>query len=149
MKLLLLCGTPGSGKSTIAKELYPNYVRLNQDELGDRQTCINECIKAFTQGKDVIIDRCNINRSQRDHWISLGLNYGVESITCLVLQEDPEECIARIHLRKGHPTIKDDISIDKRREIVYNFYNNFEMPSLKEGINKIIVSKSAFLLREK
>lgn len=149
MKLCILVGLPGSGKSTVVKELYPNWVRINQDSLGNRQACVEECLKAFNQGKDVIIDRSNVNKSQRSTWINLGLNYGVESITCVFLNENPDLCVDRINLRKGHETIAESMPLDKKRRIVYDFYNSLEIPSLDEGINKIIVSKSEYLLKEK
>ena len=59
-KFLILCGFPGSGKSTFAKEMVLNgsgkFVRCNQDELG-KKACMNLLSKHANGNKDNAINR--------------------------------------------------------------------------------------------
>ena len=141
-KMLILVGLPGSGKSTTAKHWYPDFVRVNQDMLGSREACIKEVKECLEQGFDVIIDRCNLTKKQRSHWVNLGLQYGVEYINCIVLDVNAEECVARIHARKDHETITPDMLFEKKHLIVYNFLKDYEQPELAEGFNSILITRN-------
>lgn len=142
MKVILLIGIPGSGKSTICKNWFPKYTRINQDELGDRKKCIAAMHLALQKKQDVIIDRCNMTIEQRKHWVNLALEYGAEAITCIVLDVNEEEAIARIHDRKDHPTIQSSMSLEKKREIVYSFGKTAEFPQLSEGFTSIVITRN-------
>lgn len=137
MKLIILVGLPGSGKSTLA-EKYEDYIIVNQDLLGDRYACLEEFRRVAAENKNIVIDRCNINKSQRKIWLYEAKELkNVEEINCIVLKTDPETCIKRISQRKGHPTIKEETSLAKIQEIVYNFSKSYEEPELSEGFNNI------------
>lgn len=139
MRVIILTGLPGCGKSTVATQWFPNYTRINQDELGDRQACIESMRNALERNFDVIVDRTNVTRDQRKHWIDLALGYGAESLTSIFLDVPEEECIARIDLRKDHPTIKEDMPLEKKKSIVYSFNRTLQIPSLTEGFKTIII----------
>lgn len=138
MNVILLIGCPGSGKSTIAEKHFASYVRISQDVLGSRQACVEAMKEALRQNKDVLVDLCNMTKSQRDTWIHLALQYGASSVSAIVLTVDEEECVARIHARKNHETIKSEMSVDRKREIVYSFNKSFEQPMLSEGFTSIL-----------
>lgn len=138
MKVIILVGFPGSGKSTFSKK-YEKYVIINQDTLGDRHKCLQVFRQAMKDKKSVIIDRCNINKMQRSIWIKEALKFGVEDISAVYLHCHPQTCIERISNRKGHPTIKESSSIEKNTEIVTNFTRTFEIPEISEGFDKILV----------
>lgn len=140
MKVVVLIGMPGSGKSTFC-EKYASYVRINQDLLGDRYKCLELFRKSMKEGKSVIIDRCNINKLQRNIWTREAMKFGVKEVNAIYLHVSPEECIRRITERQDHPTIK-NMTIDKMKEIVYNFVNTFENPEISEGFNKILIIKN-------
>jgi len=64
--VIILTGLIGSGKSTFALALqkhYPNFVRCNQDDLGDRRAVESKVRQALSQGKSVCVDRTNFDAS--------------------------------------------------------------------------------------
>lgn len=140
-KVVILCGLPGSGKSTWAKKNYPFWEYINQDELGSRDACLSKMRQALQAGLFVVVDRTNINKKQRSYFIDLALGFGADSVDCVVLQVNEEECVGRIATRKNHATIKETMSLDKMKEIVYKFNRDFEMPSLDEGFNSILITR--------
>jgi predicted kinase len=146
-KVIILVGIPGSGKSTFAKkfqELHPqdNYEVINQDLLGSRTKCLDKMHDLLEQGRNVIIDRCNVTEEQRSHWVQAALYHGVQLITAIVLEVDTEEAVARIHLRKEHPTITQELDLDKKRSIVGQFYGSFTMPKLSEGFSSVVWTRN-------
>lgn len=136
MKVVILVGVPGSGKSTFCKK-YPAYVRISQDELGSRYMCLELFRESLRKGKSVIVDRCNINKMQRQLWLNIAKEFNVDEINCVTLSVTPEEAIKRIKERKDHPTIK-DLTDEKMASIVYNFINTYEAPELSEGYDKVL-----------
>lgn len=142
MKVVILTGLPGSGKSTVCNGWFPTYVRINQDTLGNRQACIDEMRKQLEAGQSIVVDRVNHTAQQRSFWIDIAKGYPVETITSVVLAVPEEECIARIHVRKDHETISEDMPLEKKRAIVYKFHKDFEMPSLSEGFNTVIIHRN-------
>lgn len=142
MKVVILIGFPGSGKSTICENQFSKYYRINQDLLGSREACLNEMRLALSQGKDVIIDRTNITRQQRAYFIDVALQYGVEAVIGIQLVVSEEECVARILERTNHPTITREMPLEKKRAIVYNFSRSFEPPTLDEGFSGIVITRN-------
>lgn len=102
--ILVLVGLPGSGKSYFAskleKESFSQYVRINQDSLGTRKKCETACRQALSRGKNVIIDRCNFNKQQREHWLIFGV-----PCECIVFKYGKEVCIRRCIERRNHETV--------------------------------------------
>lgn len=135
-------GLPGSGKSSVHKESFPEYLRISQDFLGSKQKCIDYYIDFLKQGKNVLIDRCNVRREDRLLWIGLAAKYGCKSILGVFLDVHPEVCLNRIHKRKGHETIQPEMSLDKKRQIVYNFSSSLELPSLQEGFDSLLITRN-------
>jgi aprataxin len=141
MKVIVLVGLPGSGKTTFSSK-YNKYVVINQDTLGDRMACLELFRKSMKEGKSVIIDRCNINKMQRSIWLHEARKFGVKDISAVYLHVNPEVSIKRITERKDHPTIKEDMPDEKRKSIVYNFLKSFEAPEIDEGFSKILIIKN-------
>jgi len=140
MNVIILVGLPGSGKTKICNE-FPNYMRISQDILGSREECERIMNWYLTDGKNVIIDRTNINKKQRAYFIKIAKKHKVQNIVAIYLDENKDKCVTRVHFRKGHETIKENLSLDEKKKIVYNFYKSFEMPSLDEGFKSIIITK--------
>ena len=135
MKMVILVGLPGSGKSTYAKD-QNGFEVINQDLLGNRQKCINKTKELLKQGKSVIIDRTNINRKQRNHWLEIAKEFEIP-VLCIIFKISPELAKERVENRKNHPTIKEGTSKEKIDEIITMFEKSYEEPELSEGFHSI------------
>ncbi len=87
--ILMLCGIPGSGKSSFAEKLInlnpSKFERISQDVLGTRKKCEKACKEALKHGKVPIIDRCNFNVEQRTYFMMIGNECSVP-VDCVVFQ---------------------------------------------------------------
>ena len=83
--VLILCGIPGCGKSTLSKRIIHaingtgesmsnplRLVHINQDVV-KRRSIVEQYMQTALLQKEqsVIIDRCNFNEEQRNHWIQI------------------------------------------------------------------------------
>jgi len=140
-QVLVLVGIPGSGKSTLAEQLAKDgWVRVNQDELGNRRACESRVEDALKKMKSVVIDRCNYDVWQRHHWFKIAGKYGVHNLNAAVLEIDPELCKQRVFVRKDHPTIKEAAQDGAR--IIDNFVHMMVLPSTVEGFGSITILKT-------
>lgn len=135
MKVIILTGLPGSGKTTLAQSM-PGYVIVNQDTLGSREACVAMLHNALKCGNNVIVDRTNINAYQRKYFLDVAKEFNVE-IESLVLVTSPNTCISRIVTRLDHPTINQNVSQERKIDIVKRFEQSYEAPSLEEGFDSI------------
>ena len=73
--LILLCGLPGSGKSTVARLLEAantQYVRVNQDDLGGNRRRVEARVRqVLAAGQSPLVDRCNFDAAQRRRFVQL------------------------------------------------------------------------------
>lgn len=128
-KMILMCGPPGSGKSTLAKKLESEgFVRVSQDDQGKsgHQELFRESIRA---GKDVVVDRMNFNKQQRNDYLvtAKAANYETE---IRVVHEPYEVCLDRALNRQGHPTITDEKGA---RSAIQTFFTKYERPLAGEA----------------
>jgi predicted kinase len=54
----------------------PHWCRANQDDLGSRQAVADRAAKALREGRHVVIDRTNVDFSQRANWLELARSHG-------------------------------------------------------------------------
>ncbi|KAL1917359.1 uncharacterized protein VTP21DRAFT_5015 [Calcarisporiella thermophila] len=135
-RLLVLVGPPGCGKSTFASALVnalPNWVRVNQDDLGSRQAC-ESLARASLPRNNVVIDRCNFDNRQRGVWIRIGQNAGV-NVECIFFGTSYEECERRIISRQNHPT---GVEGPRGIEILRRFVDDLREPRLEEGFHRVM-----------
>ena len=93
LDIVLLVGSPGSGKSTFYWTfLEPlGYERANQDLLKTRERCIKHARACLESGKSVAVDNTNADDKTRADWVSLARECKVP-IRCVWLQAPPEIC---------------------------------------------------------
>jgi predicted kinase len=114
-RIVVLVGLPGSGKSTfsalVSDRCTPenDWVVVNQDTLGGRNACLKLARTALTSGKRVIIDRTNLDSTQRAHWLALSTEFSTPLSPIypwLIEFSVPEqELLRRCKARIGHPTV--------------------------------------------
>ncbi|TNY21486.1 hypothetical protein DMC30DRAFT_436090, partial [Rhodotorula diobovata] len=136
--LIILAGVVGSGKSTLSsawERLVPNWVRVNQDDLGDRRACEHAVRAALRQGKSVLVDRQNFDAQQRRTWLEIAAEFPQVKVGGMVLGTTTEECRERLLVRQDHPTI------DNPRlavQLLDKFTSLWEEPQLSEGYDHLI-----------
>lgn len=131
LRVLMLMGLPGSGKSTVATRLQESgqWHRVNQDVLGDRRSCVMTAKKVLSEGGRVVIDRCNVSRLQRSVWLALAQDFDC-SVGCLWLDVDAMECGRRVLARFGHETLPAEKS---SLDVIQGFGDRLEQPLEAEG----------------
>lgn len=142
--VVILCGIPGCGKSTYARNLIgrlpapyqSQWVIANQDTLGTRQSVIHVARQSLESGKSVIIDRCNFNETQRAHWVDIAYEYNVAATIGVVMPNHTnlQLCIERATARgisDGHAA---DINW---RGVCMRMQQDFQYPTMAEGFTGI------------
>ncbi|KAJ7695099.1 P-loop containing nucleoside triphosphate hydrolase protein [Mycena rosella] len=136
--VLILCGLIGSGKSTFAQaleETFPEFIRCNQDDLGDRRQVENLARASLRNGSFACIDRTNFDPSQRAHWIKIAREIPGTLIWVIVFDTPKDICAARLRTRTEHPTIKNP---EDALSILERFSSQYRAPSANEGYDRII-----------
>lgn len=86
-----------------------------QDTLGSKRACEDAYVHALAAGREVVVDRCNFDISQRSTWVRLARKFGA-TVVSLQLTTPIKECIRRAQARPDHPTLqgKDILEIISR-----------------------------------
>ena len=139
INFILLCGFPGSGKSTFAEYLYRfhNFEILSQDVIGCR-TSFDAALSAACKkhGSKLVVDKCSVSREKRKEILNTA--GGPVKVLCIFFDYSADVCINRANKRLGHPVIRQGCGASA----VKNFVNEFEIPQLKEGFSTIATIKS-------
>jgi len=124
-KLILLVGPPGSGKSTLAKQYFDQgYGYVSQDDQG-KVGHMEMFNNGLVDGRDMVIDRMNFVKVQRDRYLGPAKVAGYET-EIVVLHEPLETCMGRCRLRQDHPTIKDEKTARKVLNMFFTQYQRVE-----------------------
>lgn len=131
MILLVLCGSPGSGKTTLSKQITEkqNTNRLSFDEMRclQHKELIQPTLEAL-QSNNVVVDSVFSRISQRKLILEATKNIDCKRI--LIYMTTPlEECIRR-NAQRPNPLPE---------FMVRDIYNSFEIPTLDEGWDEIIL----------
>lgn len=115
VKMIILAGLPGAGKSTLAKKMVkqdPTYVRVNLDDIRNmlvtsdfskeklvEQIELTSITYAFNQKYNVIVDDTNLNPKKINKLKAIAKQYNAE-VDYKLISTDVEECIRRDALRE-------------------------------------------------
>ena len=76
-ELIIMCGFPGSTKSSFCKKYFELYKIINQDILKTKNKCLKETEIFLKDKYSVIIDNTNLNEESRKSYIKLGKKYNL------------------------------------------------------------------------
>lgn len=122
--LYMLCGLPGSGKTTIAAQMAnedPNTVIVSMDNTNNKD--IRQSLK---DGKDVIVDYPNVTMKSRRYVLTEIDDLDINRV-CLIIPKPYQDCINDIDYIE-YPVYPDLIERSRRQ---------FEIPFMEEGWDKI------------
>lgn len=124
-KLIILVGPPGCGKSTLSKEYETKMFRtISQDDMGKNEH-INEFNSSLFKGLNVVVDRMNFNKQQRDRYLNLAKSLGYET-EIIVIHESKDTCMKRCSERTDHPTVKTKEDASKSLHFFFKSYERVE-----------------------
>lgn len=132
--LIVFCGVPGSGKTTLSKAFAEkhNFVRHSFDEL--RCVCYEDLIRptvgTLQEGKSVVVDGLFNRLASRKKILDAVSNISCEKI--LIIMDTPiDECLQR-NANRPNPLPE---------FIIENVHDSFEQPSIDESWDEIMYCK--------
>ena len=146
-EVILLCGPPASGKSTLALSVLPTraqgYERISQDELGTLQRFKEAASQAYEGGHRVVVDKTLTRVKDRlealEHVFSGHHTHSPQGgIRVLALHKDAltqQRCIHANHVRAFSP-----LSLDRRGvpdTVVRTYVQQYEMPELGDAGGRV------------
>jgi len=151
-RLWLMCGIPGSGKSTWIKThkhyFSENMAIISRDAirfalLGEKDAYfskekevwaeyINQSINSLENNTDTILDATHINESSRGKILrALGEHLKDVEINAILINTDVKTAIERNNLREGLALVPETA--------IKNMYSQLTFPTLEEGFDHIYI----------
>ena len=148
-KIIMMCGIPGSGKSTFCHRYLTDYAYISRDQI--RFSLLNdaddyfakekEVMKKFLEkinmciqwGNDFIIDATHLTKSSRRKILSqliLPPLYPINEVYCIYMKTDLKLALERNSKRTGRKLVPNNV--------IKKMYEDLEEPELDEGFEKII-----------
>ena len=142
MNLIIMCGIPASGKSTVAKLFNSNIVStdsIRQELYGDEgiqgngkdvfSLAYSRIRNYLSLGENVVFDATNIRKRDRKTVIDIGKEYNCDNIII---------CYCSTSLKIA---LKRNANRERKvpAPVIERMFNNFEKPSYSEGVNYICV----------
>ncbi len=130
-RTIVLCGLPGSGKSTFATKLQETapdrFQIISQDESGSRSAFISSLSTAVKSRARVIVDKCHPTGANRREVLAIA--FDPSDALCVYFSYPAALCTIRADGRTSHPTIRQGSA----ERIVHRFAKEFVQPSRDEG----------------
>jgi bifunctional polynucleotide phosphatase/kinase len=131
-QVVIMMGYPGSGKSTIARNICQNenFVHIEGDLYKTSRKMIKASLEHIKQNKSIVFDATNSSSKKRKEYIDVGKKYNYK-VVCIHVSTPLETAYKRNKLRESEKHVP---------RIAYSVYSkNFEEPNEKEGFHLIVV----------
>ena len=128
MEIVILVGIPGSGKTTLALNSFPNHKRINLDTLQTRKKEDAEIANSLSNGQNLIIDNTNATEKSRSKYIQLGKQFGVP-VKAVYIKTPVELALKRNASREGKARVPDSA--------VRFYFKILQPPSIEEGLDRV------------
>lgn len=129
-EIIMMVGLPCSGKTTIAKRLFPDYYLLeldkNKSTLHDQMN--KEFIPMLEQGKSIILDGCNSSLFGRKYFLQ---KKNKVTFKCILIDCPPKMAI---HMDAMRAHLTDSRRIQNWDQCI----ERFSKPSIKEGFDDLV-----------
>jgi len=134
-ELVLMVGLPASGKSTIAKTIFKDYVYINMDTLKTKSKCLKLAKESISNNQSVIIDNTNVDKKTRKEYIDIAKKYNYQ-VRCIVMDVNKE---FSLHLNNIRSIVN---GVKPVPTIAYNILSKkYQNPDIDEGIDQIKIIK--------
>ena len=131
-QIIIMMGYPGSGKSTIAKNICKNesFVYIEGDLYKTSTKMIKASLQHIASNKSIIFDATNSSSKKRREYIEHGNKYNYK-IVCIHVSTLLEDAYKRNKLRNYEKYVP---------KIAYSVYKkNFEEPNEAEGFQLVVI----------
>jgi len=131
-QIIIMMGYPGSGKSTISKNICKNenFVHIEGDIYKTSKKMIKASLEHIAQNKSVIFDATHSSSKKRQEYIELGKKYNYK-IVCIHVSTSLEVAYKRNKLRNYEKSVP---------KIAYSVYKkHYEEPNETEGFELFVV----------
>lgn len=145
-KIIMMCGIPGSGKSTFCKEYFKNYKYISRDQIrfsllkddddyfSKEKEVIEQLFKKIDlyiqQGEDFVIDATHLTKSSRRKILFQLECFPQNEIDCVYIKTNLKLALKRNRQRAGRELVPE--------KVIEKMYEKLEPPMLTEGFKKII-----------
>lgn len=129
---VIMVGPQASGKSTLSKQLFPNFVYLNNDTIKSKSKLHQQFTFAATHGRNIVIDNTNPNMETRKFYLDIIKPLGYLKI-CLFFGYEK-----RLSFHLGQLRAQISHSAVKVSSIaVHKYYKDLIIPTLAEGFDLV------------
>ena len=131
-QIIIMMGYPGSGKSTIAKNICKNdnFIYIEGDVYKSSTKMIKASLQHITQKKSIIFDATNSSSKKRKEYIDFGKKYNYK-IVCIHVSTSLEISYKQNKLRNYEKYVP---------KIAYSVYSkNYEEPKENEGFTLFVI----------
>lgn len=130
--IILLVGSPASGKSRLTQQYLTEHIRINQDTLKTVSRCFKAAKIELEKGNSLVIDNTNRDKKIRQKWIELAKEYNIP-IDCIYMKNNRNMTLhfnSFRNLKKLKNRVP-DIAI-------YSYFSKLEIPTIEEGFRRFI-----------